>query len=89
MRSVFDFLMTVLPWAAIGIMAAVMLAEFRAKKSDRVVGNVWSTLSRISFGCFLLVAVMEFLQGKISSGTTWLVLAVCNTVVKSTAGGDD
>lgn len=81
MKEVFVFLIGALPWIAIGLFVVCSCVTARAKSEGKELSSFFKGMCWSPAGCFLLVAIMEMLDGNQSSGTTWLVLGVCNAVV--------
>ena len=80
MREVFDFMISALPWIAIGLFVACSCVTVRAKKTGKEMSRLFKGICWSPALCFLFVAIMEMLDGNKSSGTTWLVLGVFNAV---------
>lgn len=81
MKGIFEFILSALPWIAIGLFAACSCVTVQAKKTGNEMSNFFKGICWSPALCFLLVAIMEMLDGDRSSGTTWLVLGVFNAVV--------
>ena len=81
MREVFDFMISALPWSAIGLFVACSCVTVNAKKTGNEMSKLLKGICWSPTLCFLLVAIMEMLDGNKSSGTTWLVLGVFNAVL--------
>lgn len=81
MTAFFDFLMSALPWIAIGLLASTSCVMVKAKSEGKEVGRFFKGMCWSPAGCFLFVAIMELYSGNKSSGTTWLVLGVFNAVI--------
>lgn len=80
MKEVFDFLISALPWIAIGLFAACSCVTAKAKADGKEVSRIFRGFSCFPVICFLFVAIMEMCSGNTSRGTTWLVLGICNAV---------
>lgn len=80
MREVFDFMISVLPWIAIGLFVACSCVTVRAKKTGNEMSRFFKGICWSPALCFLFVAIMEMCSGNKSIGTTWLVLGVFNAV---------
>lgn len=81
MNEIFDFMKSALPWIAIGLFIACSCASAHAEKGGNKLTGFFKGMCWSPAVCFLFVAIMEFLDGNKSSGTTWLVLSVFNTVL--------
>lgn len=81
MTAIYDFLSSALPWIAIGLFVVCSCVIVKTKKDGKEISGFFLGISWAPAACFLLVAVMEFLDGNKSSGTTWLVLGVFNAVL--------
>ena len=81
MREVFDFLISALPWIAIGMFVACSCVTVQAKKTGNEMSKFFKGICWSPALCFLLVAIMEMHSGNKSSETTWLVLGVFNAVI--------
>ena len=81
MQTIYDFLMSALPWVAIGMFVACSMVTANAKKEGKELRGLFKVLSWSPAAAFLFVAIMEMSSGNTSSGTTWLVLGVFNAVV--------
>ena len=81
MKAIFDFLISALPWIAIGMFVACSIVMTKAQKEGKEIGRFFKGICWSPAVCFLFVALMEMYSGKISSGTTWLILGVVNTVI--------
>lgn len=80
MREVFDFMISALPWIAIGLFVACSCVTVRAKKTGNEMSRFFKGICWSPALCFLFVAIMEMCSGNKSIGTTWLVLGVFNAV---------
>lgn len=81
MKEIFDFLISALPWIAIGLFVACSCVSEQAKKNGKEMSRFFRGLSWSPAICFLFVAIMEYYSGNTSGGTTWLVLGVFNAVI--------
>lgn len=79
--EIFDFLISALPWIAIGLFVACSCVVVKAKKDGKEMSRFFQGMCWSPAVCFLFVAIMEMLDGNKSSGTTWLVLGVINAVL--------
>ena len=80
MREVFDFMISALPWIAIGLFVACSCVTVRTKKTGNEMSRFFKGICWSPALCFLFVAIMEMCSGNKSIGTTWLVLGVFNAV---------
>lgn len=78
MANVFAFIHASLGWIGIGLFVAIVLVSREAQKADEKVKNRFKKLFWAPLLCFIAVAVMEFLDGKTSSATTWLIIGIAN-----------
>lgn len=81
MTDFLDFLISALPWIAIGLFVACSCVSAQAKKTRNEMSRLFKGMCWSPAVCFLFVAIMEFYRGNKSSGTTWLVLGVFNAVI--------
>ena len=81
MNKILDFFISALPWIAIGMFVACSIVATKAQKDGKEMGKFFKGICWSPAVCFLFVAIMEMYSGKISSGTTWLILGVVNTVI--------
>lgn len=80
MRDIFDFLISALPWIAIGVFVACSLVIVKTNKDGKEISRFFQVLFWSPAVCFLFAAIMEMLDGNKASGTTWLVLGVFNAI---------
>lgn len=78
MKEVCDFIVAALPWVAIGLFLAFTCEMTHAKYEGRTVSKCFRLLSWCPVVCFFVIAVINMYNGSKSSGTTWLVLGICN-----------
>lgn len=81
MTAFIDFLMSALPWIAIGLFVACSCVTVKAKAEGKELGRFFQVICWSPAVCFLLLAITEMYSGNTSSGTTWLVLGVFNAVI--------
>ena len=81
MKAIYDFLISALPWIAIGLFVACSCITVKTKKDGKAINRFFQGISWTPAACFLFVAIMEMLDGNKTSGTTWLVLGVFNAVL--------
>ena len=81
MKAIFDFLISALPWIAIGLFVACSCVTVKAKRDGKEISRFFEGISWAPAACFLFVAILEMLDGNRSSGTTWLVLGAFNAVI--------
>lgn len=81
MNEIFEFIKSALPWIAIGLFVACSCVTVKAKADGKEPGRFFKGMCWSPAACFLFVAIMEFFDGNKSSGTTWLILGVFNTVL--------
>ena len=81
MKEIFDFLISALPWIAIGLFVSTSCVTAKAKSEGKEVGRALKSLCWSPAACFFFVAVMEMYSGNKSGGITWLVLGVFNAVI--------
>lgn len=81
MREIVDFIISALPWIAIGLFVAVSCVMFKAKSEGKEVSRFFKEMCWFPAGCFLFLAIIEMSNGNRSGGTTWLVLGVLSAVI--------
>lgn len=81
MKEIFDFLISALPWIAIGLFVSTSCVTVKAKSEEKEMSRFFRGLSWSPAACFLFAAIMEMYSGNKSGGTTWLVLGVFNAVI--------
>jgi len=86
MKEISDFIIAALPWIAIGLFAAFTFEMTHARHEGREVSNLFKGMAWCPAACFLVLAIVDMYSGKASSGTTWLVLGICNTFLNVVNG---
>ena len=81
MKAIFDFLISALPWIAIGLFVACSCVTVKAKTNGKEMSRFFKGMCWSPAVCFLFVAIMEMLDGNRSGGTTWLVLGCFNVMI--------
>ena len=81
MTKIYEFVISALPWIAIGLFVACSFVTAKAKEERKEVSEVLKCLSWSPAVCFLFLAILEMRSGNRSSGTTWLILGVFNTLI--------
>lgn len=81
MKGIIDFLISALPWVAIGLFVACSCVTVKAKNDGKEMSRFFKGMCWSPAVCFLFVAIMEMLDGNRSSGTTWLVLGCFNVMI--------
>lgn len=80
-KPILDFFVSALPWVAIGLFAANFFAIESCKSAGKRIGKHLLQMSWFPAVCFLVLAVVDFLEGNKSSGTTWPVLSAANATI--------
>jgi len=80
MQAVMDFLMSALPWVAIGLFATVSAVKAFEKRAGHEISRTLRLISWCPVALFLLLAIIQ-MYGIERSGSTWLVIGLCNAVI--------
>ena len=81
MENFIEFVRAALPWIAIGLFAAVNALLIGDKNRRKKMVGKLSKLNIVTLVCFIFVAVMEFIDGNMNSGVTFLIIGVVSFVV--------
>lgn len=81
MENFIEFVRAALPWIAIGLFAAVNALLIGDKNRRKKMVGKLSKLNLVTLVCFIFVAVMEFIDGNMNSGVTFLIIGVVSFVV--------
>lgn len=76
MNAVCDFVISALPWVAIGMFTAVECVRFTGGTMDDEKKQWFDLIGLVPVICFLISAVMDMSSGNSSRGTVWLMLGI-------------
>ena len=60
--AIFEFLISALPWIAIGIFVACSCVIVKTKKDGKEISSIFKGICWLPALCFLVVAIMEMLN---------------------------
>ena len=83
METILIFIRAALPWVAIGLFVGVTLSAKNVEKKGEKPSGLMVLLSWTPLFCFLLVALLELLDGDLSDAAVWLVLGIANAFLNT------